>query len=208
MGWKIMNNKEIFEELTTLARQPAIWFVARSLCGHRGNQRPDNSRRLLRVLAETNNNLTAGAIADILAIRPASVTQIIKKLENRSYIQRVRDEDDARVVRVKITPEGRKELKLLDNKQTDFQTELFEVFDDNERERFGESLRKLNQHVMSDEYLAKMRNKMDKNLQFHFDQFVNTTNIQKFHRNQTAYLKRMQDHHLRGIFNRDDNENS
>ncbi|WP_057738457.1 MarR family winged helix-turn-helix transcriptional regulator [Liquorilactobacillus uvarum] len=203
-----MNNKEIFEELTTLARQPAIWFVARSLCGHRGNQRPDNSRRLLRVLAETNNNLTAGAIADILAIRPASVTQIIKKLENRSYIQRVRDEDDARVVRVKITPEGRKELKLLDNKQTDFQTELFEVFDDNERERFGESLRKLNQHVMSDEYLAKMRNKMDKNLQFHFDQFVNTTNIQKFHRNQTAYLKRMQDHHLRGIFNRDDNENS
>lgn len=202
-----MDNKEIFEELTTLARQPAIWFVARSLGGQHGNQRPDNSRRLLRVLAETNNDLTAGAIAEILAIRPASVTQIIKKLEKNAFIQRIKDENDARVVRVKIMPAGRKQLQALDNKQTDFQAELFEIFNDDEREQFGQSLSKLNEHVMSDEYLNKIRSKMDKHLQFHFDRFINKANIQDFHRNQTAYLKRMQEHKMRDFLNHDDHEN-
>ncbi|EJO02631.1 MarR family winged helix-turn-helix transcriptional regulator [Oenococcus oeni] len=201
-----MNNKEIFEELATLARQPAIWFAARSLYGHGGNQRPDNSRRLLRVLAETDNNLTAGAIADILAIRPASVTQIIKKLENDEYIQRVRDESDARVVRVKITSKGRKQLELLEDKQSDFQTELFDVFDDDERQRFGESLRKLNEHVMSDEYLDNMRSKMDKHMRFGFDHFVNVSNARKFHENQTGYLKKMRQHQQQSPFNDEDNE--
>ncbi len=201
-----MNNKEIFEELATLARQPAIWFAARGFDGHGGNQRPDNSRRLLRVLAETDNNLTAGAIADILAIRPASVTQIIKKLENDEYIQRVRDESDARVVRVKITSKGRKQLELLEDKQSDFQTELFDVFDDDERQRFGESLRKLNEHVMSDEYLDNMRSKMDKHMRFGFDHFVNVSNARKFHENQTGYLKKMRQHQQQSPFNDEDNE--
>ncbi|MFT8477887.1 MAG: MarR family transcriptional regulator [Liquorilactobacillus sp.] len=201
-----MDNKEIFEELTTLARQPAIWFVARSLGGQHGNQRPDNSRRLLRVLAETNNDLTAGAIAEILAIRPASVTQIIKKLEKNAFIQRIKDEKDARVVRVKIMPAGRKQLQSLDNKQTDFQSELFEIFNDDEREQFGRSLSKLNEHVMSDEYLSKIRSKMDKHLQLHFDRFISKTNIHNFRRNQTAYLKRMQEHQMRDFLNRDDHE--
>ena len=201
-----MDDREIFEELTTLVHQPAIWFVARSLYGQRGNQRPDNSRRLLRVLAETDNDLTASVIADILAIRPASVTQIIKKLENDGYIQRVKDTNDARVVRVKITSEGQKHLQLLDNKQIDFQAELFEIFDDDEREQFGESLRKLNQHVMSDAYLTNMRSKMDKHLQHHFDHFVDTTRLQKFRKDQTAYRKRIEEHQLRSFFNRDKHE--
>ncbi|MBZ6010012.1 MarR family winged helix-turn-helix transcriptional regulator [Leuconostoc gelidum] len=201
-----MDDREIFEELTTLVHQPAIWFVARSLYGQRGNQRPDNSRRLLRVLAETDNDLTAGVIADILAIRPASVTQIIKKLENDGYIQRVKDTNDARVVRVKITSEGQKHLQLLDNKQIDFQAELFEIFDDDEREQFGESLRKLNQHVMSDAYLTNMRSKMDKHLQHHFDRFVDTTRLQKFRKDQTAYRKRIEAHQLRSFFDRDKHE--
>ncbi|WP_257611811.1 MarR family winged helix-turn-helix transcriptional regulator [Oenococcus oeni] len=183
-----------------------MWFAARSFYGHGGNQRPDNSRRLLRVLAETDNNLTAGAIADILAIRPASVTQIIKKLENDEYIQRVRDESDARVVRVKITSKGRKQLELLEDKQSDFQTELFDVFDDDERQRFGESLRKLNEHVMSDEYLDNMRSKMDKHMRFGFDHFVNVSNARKFHENQTGYLKKMRQHQQQRPFNDEDNE--
>ncbi|MFT8825518.1 MAG: MarR family transcriptional regulator [Liquorilactobacillus mali] len=202
-----MDNREIFEELTTLVRQPAIWFVARNLYGQQASQRPNNSRRLLRVLAETDNDLTAGAIADILAIRPASVTQIIKKLENNAYIQRVKDENDARIVRVRITSEGRKQLQVLDSKQTDFQTELFDIFDDDEREQFGNSLHRLNEHVMSDEYLNNIRSKMDKNLQHHFDHFVDATRIQKLRKNQRSYLKRMQEHQLRRFFDRDDHEN-
>ncbi|KRL05355.1 MarR family winged helix-turn-helix transcriptional regulator [Liquorilactobacillus oeni] len=189
-----MDNKEIFDELTTLARQPAIWFAARSLYGRHNNQRPDNRRRLLRVLAETDNELTAGAIADILAIRPASVTQIIKKLEAQGYIQRIKDEEDARVVRAKITSKGRKQLESLERKQTDFQTALFDVFDNDEREQFGKSLRKLNKHVTSDEYLAEVRSKMDKHLQFHFDRFIDPARMHKIHENKFWRFQKMQEH--------------
>lgn len=85
-----MDNTEIFDELTRLVHQPAIWVAARTLYGGQ-NQKPDNSRRLLRILAETTNHLTAGTIADILDIRPASVTQLIKKLETAKYVERVQD---------------------------------------------------------------------------------------------------------------------
>lgn len=159
-----MDNQEIFDELTQLVRQPAIWLTARSLYGWQ-TQKPDNSRRLLRILAETQNDLTAGAIADILAVRPASVTQIIKKLEADDYVERVKDENDARVTRVKITAAGREQLKKLDENRSDFQSEIFDIFTDEEREQFGESLRKLNEHVSSDAFVQKITHKLSKHEQ-------------------------------------------
>jgi len=155
-----MDNRELFDELNELVRQPGIWFTAMSLNSGRNSQRPDNSRRLLRVLSTTKEPLTAGAIADILDVRPASVTMIIKKLEADDYVQRVKDENDARVVLVQITEAGLEHLQDLDETRENFESSVFDVFDEDEREQFGASLRKLNEHVSSDEFMQQMTDKM------------------------------------------------
>ncbi|MGQ2283041.1 MarR family winged helix-turn-helix transcriptional regulator [Apilactobacillus kunkeei] len=153
-----MKNTEIFNELTKLSHQPSIWFVARALYGGI-NKKPDNSRRLLRILDETDNGVTAGTIAEILDIKPSSVTQIIKKLESNNYIKRVPNPKDARVVSVSITDNGKKYLESIDNNRNDFQDDIFNIFNDDEKNELGNFLKRLNDHVSSEEFMNKINDK-------------------------------------------------
>ncbi|MGX7738460.1 MarR family winged helix-turn-helix transcriptional regulator [Enterococcus faecalis] len=58
----------------------------------------------------SEENVTAGRIAEYLDIKPSSVTQIIKKLESVKAVKRVKNESDARVTFVVLTDKGRESL--------------------------------------------------------------------------------------------------
>lgn len=197
-----MDNTEIFDELTRLVHQPAIWVAARTLYGGQ-NQKPDNSRRLLRILAETTNHLTAGTIADILDIRPASVTQLIKKLEAAKYVERVQDSEDARVVRVKITDDGRQHLEHLDNTRQDFQADIFGIFSEDERQTFGEYLKRLNEHVASETFIKSISDnfKGHERMMFNHMQQAHLKQNERF----TKAMQQQREHMAKHGFTRHDN---
>ncbi|KGO32141.1 MarR family winged helix-turn-helix transcriptional regulator [Oenococcus alcoholitolerans] len=166
-----MDDRQVFEEFTQLFHQPAIWLTARILYGH-PHERPDNSRRLLRILAETKNDLTAGTIAELLDIKPASVTQIIRKLEKNNYILRIKDQYDARITRLKITSEGLDHLNKIDHDRQDFRSKMFDIFSEDELDRLGKSLHKLNQHVSSPDFINSTRSNLDQGEQMIFDHLL------------------------------------
>jgi DNA-binding MarR family transcriptional regulator len=54
-----------------------------------------------------------GALADALDVSQASVTGIVDRMEQRGLVERQRDDEDRRVVRVATTDEGRRLIGLL-----------------------------------------------------------------------------------------------
>ncbi|MDH6364264.1 DNA-binding MarR family transcriptional regulator [Enterococcus sp. PF1-24] len=64
-------------------------------------------QRVLDILAN-EDGLTQGVLAEILDVRPSSLTEILKKLESRGEIERVEDPQDKRIKSVYLTEAGRK----------------------------------------------------------------------------------------------------
>ncbi len=53
------------------------------------------------------DDITVKALGDKLFLDSGTITPLIKRLEGRGLVQRRRDEDDERQVRITLTPEGR-----------------------------------------------------------------------------------------------------
>ena len=67
--------------------------------------------RILAVLLHSHK-LTQGAIATGLDIKPATVTNQVKKMEAAGLVNRTHGENDDRIMNVTLTPEGRKAAKF------------------------------------------------------------------------------------------------
>ncbi|MCH8551094.1 MAG: MarR family transcriptional regulator [Natronospirillum sp.] len=65
-------------------------------------------------------------IAEEVALSPATVTNIVERLEHRNYIERQRDERDKRKVNLWLTDKGR---EVLNNAPTLLQQSFVERFD-------------------------------------------------------------------------------
>jgi DNA-binding MarR family transcriptional regulator len=68
------------------------------------------SRKLMRILA-AHSGASSRELADMMDIRPSSLTEMLNKLEESGLVVRTRDEKDMRVVRVSISELGAEELK-------------------------------------------------------------------------------------------------
>ena len=68
-----MKKTDILNKLLKIAQQPYLIFASSI------EEKPDNTFETLKLLA-SEENVTAGRIAEYLDIKPSSVTQIIKKL--------------------------------------------------------------------------------------------------------------------------------
>lgn len=82
-------------------------------CAHFFTHRIGGSRRgqesVMASLA-VQPNITQKELADQLGVIPASLSEVLRKLERKGFVVRSRDENDHRIVRVKLTPEGEQEL--------------------------------------------------------------------------------------------------
>ena len=61
-----------------------------------------------------NPNVSPGQLCAELALLPPNLTKIIQKLSRRHLIQRYRPESDKRSIYLKLSPEGRHQLKELE----------------------------------------------------------------------------------------------
>ena len=67
---------------------------------------PGQPKLLCRIKA--NEGITQKELSEKSFVKPATITEMIRKLEKNHYIYRIPDETDKRVMRVYLTPEGHK----------------------------------------------------------------------------------------------------
>ncbi len=99
--------------------------------------------RLLRAIAD-EDNLTQARIAEILDIRPSSVSEILGKLEQKGLITRTPDENDGRITRVSITDAGKERLQAAEASFGEINDQIFSGLSDEEQTQLIGLLQKLN----------------------------------------------------------------
>ncbi|MEP7012115.1 MAG: MarR family transcriptional regulator [Acidobacteriota bacterium] len=74
---------------------------------------PQQHQALLAMRGSPDEPMTIGEIALELAVRPHSAVGLVDRLAAKDLVERVRSEGDRRVVRVRLTTEGRSSLASL-----------------------------------------------------------------------------------------------
>src|SRR4030042_1734916 len=62
-----------------------------------------------------NRNMTLGDLGKRMYLHPSTITGLIDVLEQKGYLERVRDREDRRVVKVQLTPRGQQLAKKAPN---------------------------------------------------------------------------------------------
>ncbi len=89
---------------------------------------------------------TPKQISQILKIDAAAITRHLKKLEERGYVRKRRNEDNNREVLVEITQFSKSKIDQC-FKETDVRTLIDEEFTDEDFKRLGILLNKLNNNI-------------------------------------------------------------
>ncbi len=83
-------------------------------------------------LIKTNEGITQKELAGKNIVTPATITGMLSKLEANHLVYRVPDEADKRILRVYLTPEGRKLADHSDKFIASLVEQLFQGFTDEE----------------------------------------------------------------------------
>ncbi|MBQ1506356.1 MAG: MarR family transcriptional regulator [Erysipelotrichales bacterium] len=96
--------------------------------------------RILRDLAE-HPDRTQKDLMENLRVRPGSVSEILKKMEEKGLIERSREEEDHRMALITLTDEGRKALEGMSKEEPE--EDLFVALSDEEKETMKNLLKKV-----------------------------------------------------------------
>lgn len=97
-------------------------------------------QRIIDLLSE-EDGLTQGLLAEILDVKPSSLAEILKKLEQKGEITRREDKDDKRIKQVFLTEVGR--LKASTDNHHDYSEALFTGLTLSEQETLQQLLTKM-----------------------------------------------------------------
>lgn len=103
---------------------------------HRGQGR-------IMSLLRTNDGISQRALAELLHIRPPSLSEVLDKLETTGLIERRQHETDKRVSNVFITPKGREAAMEVETTRRNQANEMFAGLSASEQENLSELLGKL-----------------------------------------------------------------
>lgn len=109
---------------------------------HPGMNRP------LEVLAE-NDNVSSRELAELLDIRPSSLTELLSRLESEGLVARTPDENDRRVSRVSLTDKGREQADKLKAEHEQRKARASACFSDDEAALFCDLCGRLGEHLQA-----------------------------------------------------------
>ncbi len=113
-----------------------------------GHEPPMGGGRLMSILSQ-NSNVTSRELAELLDIRPSSLSEILSRLEKDELITRTADENDKRVSRVALTEKGTA-LEAQMSAEHESRLEKFAAcFTDEEAAAFCEMCERLGSHLES-----------------------------------------------------------
>ncbi|WP_086348121.1 MarR family winged helix-turn-helix transcriptional regulator [Candidatus Enterococcus clewellii] len=100
------------------------------------------TQQLVLDLLLEEDGMTQGVLAELLDIRPSSLTEILNKLAQRGEIERREDPNDKRIKQVFITEKGRAKASPMKQKQ-DRSEEFFAGLSDEEQAELNQLLNKI-----------------------------------------------------------------
>lgn len=109
-------------------------------CGHilyhqAGKQ--SGQGRILHILSE-RGELSQKELQEMLRVQPGSMSEILSKMENKGFVERIRDEEDKRKTQVRLTGAGKAHVQEhhsgMGNK------DIFSALDENQQEELKELL--------------------------------------------------------------------
>lgn len=90
-------------------------------------------------------SLPVNTIGEKVLLTSGSITTAVQRLEKKGLVRRERSEDDARVVLVHLSDEGRWLIERAFSEHSANLEILFESFNETERRQFAELIRKIGQ---------------------------------------------------------------
>ena len=114
---------------------------------HRLSRPQYNALRILRGAGEAGH--PCRAIAERMITRVPDITRLVDRLVGRGLVERVRGDDDRRVVRVRILPEGVRLLAELDEPVEALARDQFAVLGDEVTHQLNDLLTRL-RHAAED----------------------------------------------------------
>jgi MarR family transcriptional regulator, organic hydroperoxide resistance regulator len=97
---------------------------------------------VLHVLAG-EDGISQGGISRLYGVDPSRVTRLAKQLEGEGLIERNRDPEDNRVVRMRLTPEGRRAFELASERIEGFRNRVRRALNEEEHKELRRLLGKL-----------------------------------------------------------------
>lgn len=98
-------------------------------------------------MIERAGKINQRRLADILNIRPTSLSETIKRLEEKGMINRIPDENDKRTYIVSLTEKGNAEMEQIRKSYNSEHQEWLECLTDEELDSFFTILTKINKFV-------------------------------------------------------------
>jgi DNA-binding MarR family transcriptional regulator len=97
---------------------------------------------ILHVLAE-EGGISQGEIGRLYGVDPSRVTRLAKQLEGEGLIERTRDSEDNRVVRMHLTSEGRRAFEMAAERSEAFKNRVRRALSEEEHRELRRLLGKL-----------------------------------------------------------------
>ncbi|WP_192847138.1 MarR family winged helix-turn-helix transcriptional regulator [Aureimonas sp. AU4] len=110
--------------------------------------------RLLLAL-QIHERMTVSRLAEVINVRPSTVSKMMDRLTERGLTERTSDSTDGRITNVELTDNGRAVCRKLQILCEEIESELRADLDDDEIETMTEGLRLLNEVVRR--RLARLR---------------------------------------------------
>ena len=105
----------------------------------KGKHHPQGYGRILAAVYK-NEDASQSELADILDIRPQSLTRVLLTLEKEGHITRQRSEDDRRSLIVKITEKGIRRYEELSKIRGDRAKRVFDCLDADQKKQLSDLL--------------------------------------------------------------------
>lgn len=95
----------------------------------------------------TVDTMTMGALAAMLRVKPPTASKTVARLSAQGLVQRVAEPGDARIVVVRLTPEGASRAAAIECLWSEVEDEMLVDFDSKDRKRLRKLLRRITRNI-------------------------------------------------------------
>ena len=92
-----------------------------------------------------SGDMTIGDLSTKMYLAFSTTTDLVDRMEKNELVQRVRDEQDRRVVRIHLLPEGERVIQEVISKRQEYLQEILVEFNEKELEDLLNNLQKLHE---------------------------------------------------------------
>ncbi len=139
-----MNQQQLYELFQQVNRQIRREIFQNESENQKNSLSP-GQERLLRVL-NRHSGKSQKELAEMIRVRPSSLSEVLKKLEEKSLLIKKQDENDRRFNAYFLTVEGKELAEQLIFQRKNKGAEFFDVLTLEEQENLGQILEKLSQN--------------------------------------------------------------